>query len=1214
MYFRIRTPQTVHMLLHPSFQKQIQEALSSATDLTTEQRAFWQSVDYFLNGQYHAATTTLTELPAMNEQIERLHLLIQLAKFERIPAELTLNSIDVTVAKESAGYALTAEPDRLQFTGDQLVDTQIGFLNDALQAWQLRNLRSLLIGSHVLTDTSRIKILYQRELRQLEGQLSTHGAWAAIQASELCFRANDKVAGGEWLQRAHKLAQQQEDAYWIGSCFMRLGDWGAASNNSSVLFWNFLPKTNSTANSILTSTDENKEARPPSVEQLARSENAWLQAEKLFEQGDFLSGQGDLALRSAYIAFLRSEWLLIVDHARRGCEFFEQAQDYAYVALAKMQIIVGHILLKDFATARNLLNELSSLCKASGNYAWSVALGAFLARFSRHLLLRSGQAELALKTYDLCRTFQKAIHAPFLAAQHLADQGEIYKQLGHATAAITSFEAATDEFNYIIDKEWQGFSDPLDTAMHTRVGLGLLVSDNVLLGMRTQDPDLIDRSIQRMDKLYEQLKPYATPERRQQQSQLHNLLQLYDYQKEQARVLSPLYWAKRLRELGDTIGFETKWQEAYEAVATINVSQQNLMNATVWATKKNWAKAGQAMRTHWTPKQHQQGFMAEMLKVMGQFGAQGESEIARQQYKDRTLAFSSFIRTRQYVDARKYYEELVMHHGEEWWKQEEAPWLSISEVGELYAGEGKYQMSMEAYDLALQQLQNHRSQLSRDELKVTLADSQNVQYIYAYAAKAAIAVGAWDKSIAYAELGKARGLLDLLAENEYLLSDTPEAQRLTFELRELSSHRSVMIAQLANLRTDDQANRPLIEELSEQVAKLDHSYEDLHNKLQDILPVDQRVPREPIDLLSIKNQLPDNTLALCYLTLGDDLLLWAIHKKGVLKATAVKVDDWELMSEVAAMRKAIVQRLPWRNAARVLSQRLLGPFVNELRTYNSLVIVPHGALHSLPFQALLLDDKPVGLQFQISYLPSLSALPFLRGGKTISNTDILVVGNPTGDLPAAALEAEFVGQQYQGEAHVLIGDEATEEKVRGYLPKAKLLHVATHGSFSESAPMLSALSLAKGQSLTLQELTGIQLRADLVVLSACDTGRGAKTGGDDMLGLTRGLIASGARAAVVSLWQVNDLSTSLFMGRFYKALREKIAPIEALRTAQQYLSELDSEKARSIATDQLATDINSKQNRQYLKQSRAGRREQEDATISVSYDHPYYWAAFVLIG
>jgi CHAT domain-containing protein len=108
----------------------------------------------------------------------------------------------------------------------------------------------------------------------------------------------------------------------------------------------------------------------------------------------------------------------------------------------------------------------------------------------------------------------------------------------------------------------------------------------------------------------------------------------------------------------------------------------------------------------------------------------------------------------------------------------------------------------------------------------------------------------------------------------------------------------------------------------------------------------------------------------------------------------------------------------------------------------------------------------------------------------------------------------------------------------------------------DEAPLLSGVALANGCVLTVQELMGLRLDADLVVVSACRSGLGKRTGGEEIVGLTRGLLAAEARAVVVTLWPVADLSTAMLMVRFHQHIRDGSEFGNALRKAQVWLSGL----------------------------------------------------------
>ncbi len=156
---------------------------------------------------------------------------------------------------------------------------------------------------------------------------------------------------------------------------------------------------------------------------------------------------------------------------------------------------------------------------------------------------------------------------------------------------------------------------------------------------------------------------------------------------------------------------------------------------------------------------------------------------------------------------------------------------------------------------------------------------------------------------------------------------------------------------------------------------------------------------------------------------------------------------------------------------------------------------------------------------------------------------------------------------------MLLRKEATEAALRAYGSRYAYIHFATHGLFNPQAPLKSALFLSPDTQsdgmLTVDKLYSLPLNANLITLSACETGLSQIANGDVLVGLARGFLYAGAGAIVSSLWKVDDLSTSYLMTRFYTAM-EKTDTGEALRTAQ-----LETRK---------------------------------------KYPHPYHWAAFQLTG
>jgi CHAT domain-containing protein len=212
--------------------------------------------------------------------------------------------------------------------------------------------------------------------------------------------------------------------------------------------------------------------------------------------------------------------------------------------------------------------------------------------------------------------------------------------------------------------------------------------------------------------------------------------------------------------------------------------------------------------------------------------------------------------------------------------------------------------------------------------------------------------------------------------------------------------------------------------------------------------------------------------------------------------------------------------------------------------------------------------------------------------------------------------------------------------------------VACHGEFDQGDPQRSGILLADGRC-TVADLMSLQLNCELVTFSACETGLAERAPGDELIGLTRGLIYAGARAVLVSLWPVDEISTSILMHEFYRALRQGTGKATALREAQHRLRTMTAADAiaychnakrcvddpfvieRDIAdlrfqardfavaaTEYAAlaerTPPGTAKHRDLTVATVRARRAQR-ASAAVNYDtrpyeQPYHWAAFVLVG
>jgi CHAT domain-containing protein len=288
---------------------------------------------------------------------------------------------------------------------------------------------------------------------------------------------------------------------------------------------------------------------------------------------------------------------------------------------------------------------------------------------------------------------------------------------------------------------------------------------------------------------------------------------------------------------------------------------------------------------------------------------------------------------------------------------------------------------------------------------------------------------------------------------------------------------------------------------------------------------------EPVTLPEVQRLLPEQTTLLEYLVTEDETFLWVIDRNR-LDVVRLPMARQSLVTEVRALRQAMDSQAPLpqvQTQARGLYDRLLAPARPHIRG-NNLLIVPHDVLHYLPFGALrtpkgrwLIED------YTISTLPSASVLKFLPEKEARATAGALALGNPDVgpalNLRFAEREARAVGERYR-EATVLVRQEATEAKAKTLSGEAGILHFATHGELNEKDPLSSALLLVpdgkEDGRLEVREIFGMDLNARLVVLSACETGLGKLSKGDELVGLQRAFLYAGTPAVVTTLWKVDD--------------------------------------------------------------------------------------------
>jgi CHAT domain-containing protein len=316
----------------------------------------------------------------------------------------------------------------------------------------------------------------------------------------------------------------------------------------------------------------------------------------------------------------------------------------------------------------------------------------------------------------------------------------------------------------------------------------------------------------------------------------------------------------------------------------------------------------------------------------------------------------------------------------------------------------------------------------------------------------------------------------------------------------------------------------------------------------------------------------------------DEVAVFTIERgladQPVLKTYRIDWNRAAMPKEIAQFRDALASRSPeYREMAARIFARLLAPLASQLQGKDTLVLVPDESLWNLPFQALIASDGSHLLErHALFYAPSLT---FLREGRrqqaSAAPGNLLALGNPaSADLPNAEREVLSLARLYgKPGAIALTGESANKRSWIASAPEYRVLHLATHGVLNPANPMYSWLALAQGTSgdaLEAREILGMNLHADLAVLSACETARGKVLPGEGLVGMSWAFLAAGTRNTVVSQWKVDSAGTTELMLAFHRNLKQ------------------GTDSARSLQKAVLETMRNPE------------------------YRHPFYWAGFVMIG
>lgn len=504
----------------------------------------------------------------------------------------------------------------------------------------------------------------------------------------------------------------------------------------------------------------------------------------------------------------------------------------------------------------------------------------------------------------------------------------------------------------------------------------------------------------------------------------------------------------------------------------------------------------------------------------------------------------------------------------------EVHWRALRGRGVCLVKAGKLKEAADQYKKAVAAVDNMRAAIKVEEFQNGfLTDKQDV---YKELILILLNLGRVEESFNYAERAKSRSFIDLLGNQKISLKNDVSRKlynQLTAQKRKIRSLKDALGA--VRPGEDEETRKRIAADL----VKSRSRYQDLLIQAKEESPeISSFITVESITLKELDALLEPQVALVEYLATENELVAWVVQKGGI-DVARTPVKETELNALIKDYRERMQRLAPLEDQSARLYNLLIRPLDPLISKKRVLGIIPHGYLHYVSFSSLTDGESYLVEKHPLFFSPSASVLQFTfnRKVKKTSTMKVLAMGNPdlgelNYDLPMAEMEANAIKWDFP-RIDILTRDKATESWLNERIGDYQIVHIASHGEFDPVNPLFSSLKLTKDEThdgnFEVNEVFSLNINADVVTLSACQTGLGKITGGDELVGLNRAFIYAGTHSLLSSLWRVSDISTAILIKHFYR----------------NYLLE---NKAESLRKAQLL--------------------------VKRFYPHPSYWAGFNLTG
>ena len=490
----------------------------------------------------------------------------------------------------------------------------------------------------------------------------------------------------------------------------------------------------------------------------------------------------------------------------------------------------------------------------------------------------------------------------------------------------------------------------------------------------------------------------------------------------------------------------------------------------------------------------------------------------------------------------------------------------FSSLGAVALEEGDLELAEVNFNKAIELTEELRAPLPGEEFRTAFFSNRMSPYHELVRLGLANGDQRAVEALGFVERARSRALADTLAGRITLSTEARDdfeahlegqVEKLREELNYLYNqmHRSVRGAVQIQ-----EANTQLERELFERERKL----LEITRQLQHRGARGERTGQEQEDHFSIaqlQSALGAERALVEYTTLDDKLIAFLVTNQSVRVVRDLGSES-EVVAEIERCRfqidtlrygstqvrthlPALAERT--RRHLRSLYDRLFRAIEPEIGA-RQLVIVPHRALHYLPFQALHDGESYLIERREVSFAPSAVVLQQCLDRPKYDFQKALLLGVADEQIPGVHDELRAVDRVFP-QVRRFLDKAATAELLRENSSEVDVLHLACHAQFRSDNPLFSSLKLGDGW-FTARDAYGLTLNCGLVTLSACETGMNAVAPGEELMGLARGFLSAGSPTVMMSLWMIDDEATTELMAAFYEELAVTKSPAASLRAAQ----------------------------------------------------------------